>query len=95
MGAPADNFAWLGGNRVLYSTYTDGRNLFLSEDSGASLARVSEVETGQTDDWLDHVISIHDGHVGIVVGGTSKGFIIYSQLAGQYPPVVLTWSLVG
>ncbi len=83
VGASADDFAWLGGNRVLYSTYTGDRNLFLSEDSGASWNRVGEVGTGQPDDWLDHVISIRDGDVRVVIGGTNKGFIIYSPLPDE------------
>jgi putative transposase len=34
IGSSADDFAWLGGSRVLYSTYTGNRSMYLSEDSG-------------------------------------------------------------
>ena len=73
VGHSADDFAWLGGSRVLYTTYTGNRNLYLSEDSGTSWARIGGVGTGQANDWLDHVIYINDGDVRVVVGGTNKG----------------------
>ena len=47
VGPSADDFAWLGSNRVLYSTYTGHRNLYRSEDFGASWARIGGVGTGQ------------------------------------------------
>lgn len=80
VGAAADDFAWLGGRRVLYSTYDGDRNLHLSEDAGLSWSRLGRVPTGEAKDWLDHVIYISDGKVRVVVGGTNKGFILYSRL---------------
>ncbi len=83
VGPSADDFAWLGGSRVLYTTYTGNRNLYLSEDSGASWAPIGGVGTGQANDWLDHVIYIHDGGVRVVVGGTNKGYILFSRLPSK------------
>ncbi len=83
VGDAADDFAWLGGSRVLYSTYTGSRSLYLSEDKGATWTRIGGVNTGQAGDWLDHVIYIHDGDVRVVVGGTNKGFILRSVLPAQ------------
>lgn len=80
VGPSADDFAWLGGGHVLYSTYTGGRQLYLSQDSGVTWRQLGKVGTGQEDDWLDHVIAIHDDDVRVVVGGTNKGFIIRARL---------------
>ncbi len=80
IGAAADDFAWLGGGCVLYSTYTGNRSLYLSEDSGKSWSQIGGVSTGHADDWLDHVIYIHDGEVRAVVGGTNKGYILCSRI---------------
>jgi len=83
IGGSADDFAWLGGGRVLYSTYTGNRNLYLSEDYGASWTSIGGVGTGHANDWLDHVIYIHDRDVRVVVGGTNKGFILFSRLPSK------------
>ncbi len=83
VGAAADDFSWLGGNRVLYSTYTGDRNLHLSEDAGTTWISLGRVPTGEEKDWLDHVIYIQDGSIRAVVGGTNKGFILYSRLPSE------------
>ena len=80
VGASADDFAWLGGSQVLYSTYTGNRNLFTSQDDGKSWTDIGGVNTGQEGDWLDHVIGIHESDFRVVVGGTHKGYILYSRL---------------
>jgi photosystem II stability/assembly factor-like uncharacterized protein len=80
VGESADDFAWLGESNVLYSTYTGNRHLYLSEDSGASWTDIGVVGTGHANDWLDHVIYIHDGDIRVVVGGTNKGYIVFSKL---------------
>jgi hypothetical protein len=54
--------------------------LYLSEDSGASWTDIGVVGTGHANDWLDHVIYIHDGDIRVVVGGTNKGYIVFSKL---------------
>lgn len=83
VGASADDFAWLGGSRALYTTYTGNRYLYLSEDSGVSWTQIGGVGTGQANDWLDHVIYINDGGVRAVVGGTNKGFILHARLQSE------------
>ena len=83
VGASADDFAYLGASRALYSTYTEDRSLYISEDFGASWARIGGVGTGEADDWLDHVIYVHDRDVRVVVGGTNKGFILRSRLPSK------------
>ena len=80
VGAAADDFAWLGAKRILYSTYTENRHLHLSEDAGTTWRSIGNVGTGVANDWLDHVIYINDGNVRAVVGGTNQGFILYSVL---------------
>jgi photosystem II stability/assembly factor-like uncharacterized protein len=80
VGAAADDFAWLGGGRVLYSTYSGDRSLHLSTDSGNSWTPLGRVPTGAPKDWLDHVIYINAGPLRTVVGGTNKGFVLYARL---------------
>ncbi len=80
IGASSDDFAWLGGKRVLYSTYTGKRSLYLSDDAGVTWKRIGGVGTGKSGDWLDHFIGIRDGDKHVVVGGTNKGFIVYARI---------------
>ncbi len=79
VGDAADDFAWLGGGRVLYSTYTGDRSLYLSADSGASWRKIGTVPT-EPNDWLDHFICIPDAGVRHLVGGTNKGYLIHSRI---------------
>jgi photosystem II stability/assembly factor-like uncharacterized protein len=83
IGASADDFAWLGGSRALYSTYTGNRSMFLCEDSGLTWDRIGGVGTGKSGDWLDHFIGIHDGDNHVVVGGTNKGFILRALIPSE------------
>jgi len=86
VGDAADDFSWLGGNRVLYSTYSGKRHLFVSSDAGQSWTRLGKVPTGIENDWLDHVIFINDEKMKAVVGGTNKGFILFSRLTPHLKP---------
>ena len=79
VGDAADDFAWLGGARVLYSTYAGTRSVYLSEDSGVSWKEIAGVPL-EPDDWLDHFITVHDRDVRMVVGGTKIGLIVYSRI---------------
>jgi photosystem II stability/assembly factor-like uncharacterized protein len=80
IGAAADDFAWLGGTRVLYSTYTADRSIYLSEDAGLTWKNLGGVGKPPGQDWLDHVIAIHDGDTHTLVAGTNKGFIVFARL---------------
>lgn len=79
-GAAADDFAYLEGSRVLYSTYNGDRHLHLSEDNGATWRDLGGVPTPEPEDWLDHVIHIDDPDHPAIVGGTNKGYILYAPL---------------
>ncbi len=79
-GAAADDFAHLGGTRVLYTTYSDDRHLYLSEDGGITWRDLGPTPTPEPNDWLDHVISINDPNHKAVVGGTNQGYILYASL---------------
>ena len=83
VGAAADDFSWLGGRRVLYSTYNGNRHLYFSEDAGETWASLGRVPTTDPNDWLDHVIYINDGRMRTVVGGTNNGFIVHARLPGE------------
>lgn len=84
VGDAADDFAWLGAGRVLYSTYTGDRSLYLSEDSGVSWKKIGAVPT-EANDWLDHFICVYNDRVRRVVGGTSKGYIVHAQVRRGAP----------
>lgn len=75
----ADDFAWLGRGRVLYSTYDGSRELYVSEDAGASWDKGGTVST-EPGDWLDHFISFEKDGLKRIVGGTNKGFIVYADV---------------
>ncbi len=83
VGDAADDFAWLGGRRALYSTYTGDRNLFFTNDTGTTWRNIGPVPTGHAKDWLDHFIPIHDGDVHVVVGGTNQGYILRSKVPSE------------
>jgi len=79
VGDAADDFAWLGRGRVLYSTYDGSRALYRSDDAGASWTKRGTLAT-EPGDWLDHVVSFEEEGVRRIVGGTKKGFILYAEL---------------
>ena len=82
-GAAADDFVWMGGANVLYTTYTGDRSIFLSEDAGLTWKKLGGVGQDPGKDWLDHVIAIHDGDAHAVVGGTNRGFIYFARLPAK------------
>jgi photosystem II stability/assembly factor-like uncharacterized protein len=81
-GAAADDFAWLGGTNILYSTYNGDRHMHLSKDAGETWQDLGPPPTPEETDWLDHVIYIADGVHRAVVGGTNKGYILFASLSG-------------
>ncbi|MCB1102955.1 MAG: hypothetical protein KDL10_11355 [Kiritimatiellae bacterium] len=85
-GTAADDFAWLGGERVLFTTYTGNREIHLSKDAGLTWKSLGGVGLERGKDWLDHVISIQDKDVRTVVGGTNQGFIVFARLPSATAP---------
>lgn len=79
VGDAADDFAWLGRGRVLYSTYDGSRQLYSSEDSGATWETRGPLAT-EPGDWLDHFLSFEEHGTRHIVGGTNKGFILHAEL---------------
>lgn len=75
-GNAADDFAYMGGAKILYSTYTGSRKNYISSDGGLTWTNVGTVDTGKKRDWLDHVIYISDQDKRLIVGGTNKGYIL-------------------
>jgi len=75
-GAAADDFVYLGYGMVIYTTYTDDKNIFVSYDKGETWINDGVVPTNSKGDWLDHVIRIALEDSVIAIGGTNKGFIV-------------------
>lgn len=75
-GNASDDFVSSGNGRIFFSTYTEDRFVFKSEDFGHTWTKVGKINPDVPDDWLDHVIRIHENDKKIVVGGTNKGFIV-------------------
>lgn len=72
----ADDFAYLGGGIVLYSTYTGARSLYLSRDHGVSWENIGPVPTGVPEDVLDHFVPVTFEGATYVVGGSKKGYMV-------------------
>jgi photosystem II stability/assembly factor-like uncharacterized protein len=72
----ADDFAALDDGIVLYSTYTDERNSYLSRDGGESWANAGPLPTPAESDVLDHVIGVEFEGERYAVGGTTHGYIV-------------------
>ena len=72
----ADDFVYLGYNTVIYSTYTDQKNVYLSTDGGHTWDNMGKIPTGAEGDWLDHMIKLEQKDSVIVIGGTNKGFVV-------------------
>lgn len=71
----ADDFVYLGGGFVVYTTYTETKNLYVSRDAGKTWRAIGPVPTGIEGDTWDHVIAVRCGDKLEAVGGTSKGCI--------------------
>ncbi|MDP4254693.1 MAG: hypothetical protein Q8938_11855, partial [Bacteroidota bacterium] len=80
-GGAADDFAYIGYNTLIYSTYTGSKSVFISYDRGKSWVDEGPVPTGVAGDWLDHVIPMELGDSVIAIGGTNKGFIVRAAFA--------------
>ncbi len=77
----ADDFVYLGNNTIIYSTYTDQKNVYLSTDGGQTWNNTGKVPTGAEGDWLDHMIKIERKDSVIAIGGTNKGFVVRASFA--------------
>lgn len=71
----ADDFVYLGDGMVIYTTYTEGKNLYVSRDAGLTWTSIGPVPTGVEGDTLDHVVPVASKGRIIAVGGTSRGYI--------------------
>ena len=87
-GDGADDFAYLGNGVVLYSTYNRSKSIYLSKDFGINWHNIGTVMTGIEGDHLDHVVFIEDQKGRFIVGGTSKGFIIYKKISSEHSEAV-------
>ncbi len=75
-GSAADDFVYLDKGGILFSTYTDEKYVFYSNDNGRKWKNTGKVNPEVPGDWLDHVILIHQDDQEIAIGGTNKGFIV-------------------
>lgn len=71
----ADDFVYLRYQSVIYSTYTDERNIYITHDNGENWKNIGPINTGAEGDWLDHVIRLDVQDSIIAIGGTNKGYI--------------------
>ncbi len=83
-GGSADDFAYIGYNTLVYSTYTGTKSVFISYDRGITWIDDGPVPTRSTGDWLDHFIPIEKKDSVIVIGGTNKGFIVRASYARSF-----------
>ena len=77
----ADDFVYLGYNTIIYSTYTDQKNVYFSVDGGNEWVNTGKIPTGAEGDWLDHVIKLERPDSVIAIGGTNKGFAVRAAFA--------------
>jgi photosystem II stability/assembly factor-like uncharacterized protein len=75
----ADDFAYLGYGIIIYSTYTENRDIYLSLDAGETWQNIGGTGTGVEGDWLDHFIVVPTEDKVICIGGSSKGYILRLQ----------------
>lgn len=79
LNGAADDFAYLGYGVIIYSTYTDKRDIYLSMDAGETWQNIGGTGTGVEGDWLDHFIAVSTKDKVICIGGSSKGFILRAE----------------
>lgn len=72
----ADDFVYLGGGRVLFATYSGGRNTYESADFGLTWKRRESMFTGSDQDYLDHLVSVECCGRIFAVCGTFRGNIV-------------------
>lgn len=83
LNGAADDFAYLGGGAVIYSTGPLGpiqKDIYLSLNYGKTWQNIGAVGTKVDGDWLDHFIAIHTTDKVICIGGTGKGFIVRAAI---------------
>lgn len=71
----ADDFVHLGGDEVVYTTYTGEKNLYHSTDAGKTWKNIGPVPSGAEGDTWDHVVTVRCGDEHFAVGGSSRGTI--------------------
>jgi photosystem II stability/assembly factor-like uncharacterized protein len=78
-GDGADDFCYLGGNDVVYSTYTGTMKVFISNDTGQNWRDLGVLYAGTLADIADHMI-LANGHLLI---GTVKGYLYRRRTIGN------------
>lgn len=81
LNGAADDFAYLGYGVVIYSTYTQKRDIYLSADYGSNWINIGGTGTKAFGDWLDHFIAVQTDDKVICIGGTNKGFILRAEIS--------------
>jgi len=76
----ADDFVRLGPEKILLSTYTKTKHLYLSDDSGESWHSLGTVNPAVPQDWLDHVISYEYDGAWWLLGCTNRGYVVRAQV---------------
>jgi len=72
----ADDFINIGYGAVLYSTYTEEREVYASLDYGKSWVSLGALPTASSGDWLDHGIRLDAPDFVVAIAGTVKGNIV-------------------
>lgn len=72
----ADDFINIGHGAVLYSTYTEEREVYASLDYGKNWVSLGALPTASSGDWLDHGIRLDAPDFVVAIAGTVKGNIV-------------------
>lgn len=75
LAGAADDFAPFSEASAIYSVYTGERRMYLTQDGGEAWEDVGFLPT-DSEDVLDHVISVERPDGFTVIGGTKKGWIV-------------------
>ncbi|NJK96996.1 MAG: hypothetical protein HC905_20605, partial [Bacteroidales bacterium] len=78
----ADDFVYVGFNTLIYTTYTDEKNVYISFDRGKTWVNDGPLPTF-AGDWLDHIIAVNEADSVLIFGGTNKGFIVRATFSKQ------------
>jgi photosystem II stability/assembly factor-like uncharacterized protein len=84
LNGSSDDFISLKNGIVLYSTYTENQDVYMSINYGKNWLSIGNVPTNVKGDWLDHGISIETKDSVIVLAGTGLGFIIRNAVSKKW-----------
>jgi len=73
-----DDFVNFGDGVVIYTTYNGEKNLYQSNDYGLTWRSIGVLPTTE-DDNLEHVVPVRCGNAIRAVGGTKRGYIVWSD----------------